>query len=207
MVDPLRPGEPNPFAEHVNPYAAPQEVGYAPAPGLGDDPWAGLWRQGNVLVMHRTARLPDVCVKSNQPATRRLMRKLSWHHPALALSVLIAVPLYLVLALVFTKRATIEIGLTEEWFARRRRRLLFTWIIVLLAVVLFFGALLTMGPASGPAPGVALALSILLFLAGIIYGNFACRMVWPQRITDQYIFLRGVSREFLDRLEPFTWRA
>jgi hypothetical protein len=207
MADSLRPGEPNPFAEQVNPYAAPHEGGYSPVPGQSADPWAGLWRQGNVLVMHRTARLPDICVKSNQPATRRLVRKLSWHHPALALSVLIAVPVYLVLALVFTKRATIEIGLTEEWYARRRRRLLFTWIIVLLAVVLFIGALFAMSPASGEGPAVALGFSILLFLAGIIYGNFACRMVWPQRITDQYLFLRGVSREFLDRLEPFTWRA
>jgi hypothetical protein len=73
----------NPFAEQVNPYAAPQAAGYQPnLPGVGNSPFAGLWRQGHVLVMHKAAPLPDICLLSNQPATRRLKRTMNWHHPA-----------------------------------------------------------------------------------------------------------------------------
>ena len=52
-----------------NPYAAPQSMG-------GDGPRlplegssGGLWRSGPLLVMHRDARLPPFCIKTNQPAT------------------------------------------------------------------------------------------------------------------------------------------
>ena len=64
----------NPFADPQNPYAAPQLGGYyQPVPQPGNlPPFAGLWRQGNVLVMHKSAPLPEICLKSNLPAKNRL---------------------------------------------------------------------------------------------------------------------------------------
>jgi hypothetical protein len=40
-----------------------------------------------------------------------------------------------------------------------------------------------------------------LILFGAIYGPLACRLVSARRMTDDYIWLRGVNREFLNRLE------
>ena len=79
----------------VNPYAAPQGGSpfganpnqpqwQAPAPAAE----AGVWRDGRLLVMHKSAQLPDRCVKSNQPADGRLLRKMYWHHPLIFLSLL-----------------------------------------------------------------------------------------------------------------------
>src|SRR6476660_2337793 len=110
----------NPFAEEVNPYASPREVGNYPQLAIGH-PFAGLWRHGDMLVMHRLAPLPDICVKSNEPATRRLRRSLSWHHPAIFLLLLISPLIYIIVALILRKSATLYIPLTDEWFARRRR--------------------------------------------------------------------------------------
>lgn len=195
----------NPFAEQVNPYAAPQAAGYQPnLPGVGNSPFAGLWRQGHVLVMHKAAPLPDICLLSNQPATRRLKRTMHWHHPAIYIAVLISPLIYIILALCLQKTATIHIGLTDEWYARRRRRMLLAWSTVLVGALLF-GLGIAVGDSN---EGVAIAgviLGLLVPLGGLIYGLIACRLVTPQRITDQYVFIKGVHPDFLSRLEPWMW--
>jgi phage shock protein PspC (stress-responsive transcriptional regulator) len=127
-----QPGAPrpsgNPFADQVNPYAAPQATAFQPQmAAAAPSKFPGLWRKGNVLVMHKMAPLPDICLMSNQPATRRLKRNLQWHHPLIAITILAGLLVYVILALILTKRATIHIPLTEEWYERRKRRMIFSW--------------------------------------------------------------------------------
>jgi hypothetical protein len=198
------PGQ-NPFAD-VNPYAAPRAEAMLP-PGKveGLTPYAGLWRQGNLLVMHKQAPLPDICLKSNQPAKRRLQRKLTWHHPSVYLIILLHILIYVVVALIIRKRATIHIPLSEEWFAIRLRRMLFTWGIVLASFVLFGAGIALVDRAGGPAPVFAMLGGLVLLLGGLLYGQYACRMVAPQRMTDDYIWLKGVHPEYLNRLEMWQW--
>lgn len=194
----------NPFAEQINPYAAPQVGGYQPSmPVVGNHPFAGLWRQGNLLVMHKLAPLPEICLLSNQPATRRLKRTMYWHHPAIYIAMISPV-IYIILALIFQKNATIEIALTEEWFARRRRRLFFAWGVGLLGLGLFTSAIALGNSDLTPW---ALLFASVLSLAALIYGLIACRLITPQRITDQYVFVSGVHLEFLDRLEVWNWNV
>jgi hypothetical protein len=204
--NPFQGGSPNPFAEQINPYAAPKTA-FPAAPQVPSalPPFAGLWRQGGLLVMHKRAPLPDICVKSNQPATRRITRNLQWHHPAIALTILLGLLVYVVLAIVLTKRATITVPLSEEWFARRRQRILIAWVVGLVSLGLLFG-------------GIALGVStehgeyFLLFVAGIfvglgalIYGQYGAAMVRPTRMTDDYIWLKGVHPDYLNRLENWAW--
>jgi hypothetical protein len=194
----------NPFAESVNPYAAPREEGYIPpTQRLSGAPFAGLWRQGNLLVMHKEAPLPLICVKSNQPATGRLKRSLAWHHPALYLIILLNWLIYIVVALIVRKTAMIQIALSDEWIARRKRRMVFAWSAILLCVVLFVMSLFLLD-SSGLAP-VVLLVSIVGCLAAMGYGLVACRLVSARRMTDTYIWLKGVHPDFLDRLEPWPW--
>ena len=49
----------------INPYAPPRVLD----PPAKMDPGVGVWRDGELLVMHRAAVLPPVCVKSGRPAT------------------------------------------------------------------------------------------------------------------------------------------
>ncbi|MCA9220159.1 MAG: hypothetical protein KDA71_07505, partial [Planctomycetales bacterium] len=71
----------NPFADAApggNPYAAPRahqqpapmQPMYTPPQGM-----VGVWRYGTTLVMHKDAKLPDVCVKSNEPAHGRTLKR------------------------------------------------------------------------------------------------------------------------------------
>ena len=204
---PVKPPSGNPFAEQINPYAAPLVAGYQPnMSGVGQNPYAGLWRQGNVLVMHKMAPLPDICLKSNQPATRRLKRTMYWHHPAIYIALLISPLIYIILALCLQKNATIHIGLTDEWYARRRTRMLIAWSTLLIGAI-SLGIGLAFGEQSQI---IALACTlgfIFLPMAGLIYGLFACRLISPERITDQYAFIKGVHPDFLNRLEPWMWNV
>jgi len=200
------PASGNPFAEQVNPYAAPQSAGYFGAQASGPlPPFAGLWRQGNLLVMHKLAPLPDICLKSNQPATRRLKRSLAWHHPAVFLALIVNIFVYAVIALITQKKATIHMPLSEEWFAIRRRRILFAWGLALASIALFVAGIVFSGPQGEGASLALSGLAFFLFLGSLIYGLIASRMVWPKRITDEYIWLKGVHPDYLNRLEHWGW--
>ncbi len=47
---------------------------------------------------------------------------------------------------------------------------------------------------------ILLPIGLVTLIGAAIYNHYACRLVWPQRITDQYIFLRGVHPDALDQL-------
>jgi hypothetical protein len=200
------PASPNPFAElpPINPYAPPSIAAQAMPPqqaGL-----EGLWRQGDTLVMHKMAHLPPICVKSNQFATQWLKRNLQWHNPWIALTLLISPLIYIIVALIVTKKATIHIGLTEEWFARRRTRMLITTVLALGAIGLFaLGIALTNQPGVEAGGALTILSSVVLLIVALAYGQYACRLIYPQRMDDSYIWLKGVSREFLDRLPVWPY--
>ena len=180
-----------------NPYQAPVVADLVDHPhsATGVD---GLWRKGNLLVMHRNAPLPERCVKSNAPTNRRLKRTLSWHHPAVFLSIFAGLLIYVVLALVLRKTATIYIGLSEEWFAKRRRAMLVAWTTVLVSVPLFIAGM--WGIDRSEAYALLVTAGVFLFLGGAIYGLVCARMVAPTRITATHIWLKGVCPEFLTDL-------
>jgi hypothetical protein len=207
---PLAPAKPsgNPFAGEANPYAAPQLGGYyqpVPQQPAQLPPFAGLWRQGNVMVMHRHAPLPDICLKSNQPTQKRLKRNLQWHHPAIALTILAGVLIYIILAAILTKRATILVPLTEEWFRRRRTRLLVAWLTGLAGLGLMVLGFVMLADSEEGMYALLLVAGLVVALGALIFGQYACAMVRPTRMTDEYLWLKGVHPEYLNRLEPWPY--
>jgi hypothetical protein len=196
-------GGQNPFAESQNPYAAPREIGYAPNQQLFTEPFAGLWSQGDLLVMHKLAPLPDICIKSNLPATRRLKRSLTWHHPGYYFLILAHLLIYIIVALIVRKSATIRIPLTDEWYFLRRRRMLIAWTLILLSIGLFVAGAFNLDQQNW-AP-FAMIGALVLGLGSAIWGLIVCRLVSPKRMTDEYIWLKGVHPDFLRRLEAWQW--
>lgn len=186
-----------------NPYAAPQvQHSFAEQPFKAEG-FPGLWREGNVLVMHKQAPLPDICMKSNLPANRRLRRDLRWHHPAVFVALLVNLIVYLIIAMIMTKKATIHMPLTDEWFGRRRTRMLIAWGVALLAVLMFFGGI----AAIDTDYGIFITLAGLFVALGAgIGGLLGCQLVTPKRMTDQYIWLKGVHPDYLDRLPVWPYR-
>lgn len=101
----------------------PQPYEQKPSP----DYQGGVWRKGNLLVLHQRAQLPPICVKSGVASTSWLKRNLSWHHPLCYLALLGGLIPFVVIALVLTKKATIHVGLSDEWSARRKRFIAIGW--------------------------------------------------------------------------------
>jgi hypothetical protein len=177
-----------------NPYQAPQSDAAIQAE-FAD---GGLWQSGRLLVMRKDAKLPDRCVKSNEPTTRHLKRALIWHHPAVYLALLANIIIYAILAICLQKKATIHIGLTDEWFWKRRRAILIGWGSVLLSISLFIVSLINV--EYNGAFGWLILASVVWFLTGTTYGLMASRMVVATRIDDTFVWLKGVNRVFLATL-------
>lgn len=160
----------------------------------------GLWRPGDLLVMRKETKLPERCVKSNQPCSRTLTRKLTWHHPALYLTLFLCgiIP-YVIIAMIVQKRAEIEVGLSEEWFARRRRTILIAWLLILGSIAMPFGVGILLNVPADIVGFSALA-AVIIGLGAAVYGILAARIVVPTEITDTHVWLKGVHPEYLAEL-------
>ena len=149
-----------------------------------------VWRDKSVLVMTKEALLPNRCVKCNEPTGERLKRKLTWHHPAIYLTVLVSILVYAVIALVLRKSATVNLGLCEDHLSIRRRNIAITWFMGILAVLCFPVAAMLEDPA-------AMFVGCLLVLATAIYGVVTLRVVVPTKIDDHFVWLKGINPDYL----------
>lgn len=143
--------------------------------------------------MSKDARLPDRCIKCNQPTQGRLKRNFTWHHPAIYLLLLAAWLIYLIVVMVVRKRATVELGLCDEHRQKRWRNILIMWGLLLLGFVCFVLAV----AAEDGSPAL---LGMLFIIVGVIFGIVAARVVVPSRIDDRFVWLKGINKDYLDLL-------
>ena len=200
----------------ANPYVSPvdsEEVGLATAADV--EQWRqGLYRKGNQLVMHQDAFLPDRCVKTNKPAGgHRVCRHFVWVHPLFLLTLPLGVVPFLILFFLLRKEATIYISLSEQWIRKRRRAILIGRWITLLGTAIVGASITTLfcadvvGGHNEPAWAQwGLVVGTAVFLGGILYGAFAIQAIWPARITDDYVWLKGVHPDYLAELPPWPNR-
>jgi hypothetical protein len=183
-----------------NPYAAPQSM--EPAwRGSAPPEQGGVWRSGRLLVMRRDAQLPPICIKSNEPATGWLKRKLSWHHPLVFAALLLNVLAYIILALVMRKQATIYVGLSDEHFRRRRRAIVIGWLLALSGIGLFVAgiALAANVPRGEDMVFLVFTTAMIVLVVGCVWGIRGAQIVAPKRINDSFLWLKGAAPAFLER--------
>jgi len=170
------------------------EDGYVlpPPPAVGM-PGAGIWRNGKTLVMTKDAQLPDRCVKCNAFTNGRLRRKFSWHHPAIYILLIVAWLFYLIVAMIVRKRATVDLGLCEEHSAKRRTYIWISWLLALGGVAGFVLAMIA-------GDGTPALIGFLLLLTAIVFGVITTRVVYPSKIDDRFVWLKGVNAEYLNQL-------
>lgn len=181
----------------VQPPPAPRgivlEDGYVMPPPPGPPVTGAIWREGSTLVMSKDASLPDRCVKCDAPANGfRLTRRMSWHHPLLFLLLLVAWVIYLILALVLRKQATVSLGLCQEHYERRKKLLTVGWVLFAIGLI---------SPVVGFStdyPGIALV-GILLLLISIVWLAIFTRIVTVKKIDDQFVWLTGLNENYLAR--------
>lgn len=170
--------------ERMPAYAPFHQNGYAPASG-------GFWSDGKTLIMHKSAQLPDRCIKCNALTNgSHLKRNLTWHHPALALLILIGLPVYLIVALILRKSAKVNLSLCQEHIQKHRTALIVSWLLFLGGLL---GVILGIAQESWnfALPGMA------LIAASAVYGTARAQVVAVAKMDDQYIWLKRINRDFL----------
>jgi len=157
---------------------------------------SGLSRDGKVLVATKNAVFPDRCVKCNAPANGyQLKRKLSWHHPAYYVIIVICnILIYVVVALIVRKTAEYRVGVCPIHRSKRRNAILIGWGGFLLGTFALVGAAME-------ESGILAIAGLVLLVAGIIYGIVGSQIISPKRIDESYAWLQGAGSEFLDSIE------
>ncbi|WP_166829726.1 zinc ribbon domain-containing protein [Thalassoroseus pseudoceratinae] len=160
---------------------------------------AGVWRDGNVLVFEKGARLPNRCIKSNEPAERFLSRDLVWAPPWVYLGLLGGAILVIVFYLIAKKTAHADFGITKEWVKRRRLRIATVWLLS------FFGLFLIVAGAATEFWAI-LAAGVLTWIGALFYAAIAVPLYSVQRIDERYVWLKGINPEYLAELPSFHRR-
>lgn len=153
--------------------------------------YPGLWRDGNLLVFHQSARFPPRCIKCNELTTGKMWnRNFYWHPSWVYLLFLLHVLVYIVVAMVMRKSARAQVGLCEAHRSRRRNAILIGWAGLLGGIALaVYAGVQEWGAVAG--------LAILGALVAVIYGVAVAPLVRPTKIENGYVYLRGVSPDFL----------
>jgi len=148
--------------------------------------------------MHKMARLPDYCIKCGTQANGvHLRKRLSWHHPALALLILVGVLIYVIVALIVRKSAVVDIGLCEDHLRKHRIAVVATCFVFLAGMAFIVLAIAQEGGGS------ALFGILLLFSSAIMAATWA-KVVHVKKIDDCYVWLRGIDESFLVMLPPIN---
>jgi hypothetical protein len=159
-----------------------------------------IWRHKSVLVMTKQAFLPSRCIKCNEPTGERLKRKLTWHHPAIYLSILVSILFYAIIAMVVRKSATVELGFCEEHLAKRHKHLMITWALGIAGILSF--------PFGGAMEDVnTIIIGILLLGVTAVYGIVTLRVVVPTKIDDHFVWIKGAGPEYLQEFPQWQGRA
>lgn len=168
-----------------------------PAAGVHTLPYAsgtldaGIARRGRLLVTGRNQALPALCVKCNKPASGKPLRcKMTWHHPALYLTILAGLLIYVIVALIVQKSAVVHASLCERH--RRRRR---AGVLAGLAVFLVGIAWVIMSVQLADVAHVLLAALLILF--GLVIVLIFQPVLRPVRIDDCFVWAKGCCDEFL----------
>jgi hypothetical protein len=154
----------------------------------------GVWRCGDRMVMRIDAELPDRCVKTNVPADGQWADiRLSWHHPALYLVILLNLVAYFIVAYFVRTSVIVRVGLTQSALNSARRARVLMWVLFLGGVSFCAAAFAAEFP---PLFWLGLAL-VLLAIPVFLWG---ARIVWADKIEPGYVWIAGVHRDYLAEL-------
>jgi len=153
--------------------------------------------------------LPDVCMCCGQASTIVKSKNMSWCPSWVGILILGGLLPYLIVAMILTKRMTVQVPLCDQhkghWFKRTMWTVgtffLFAAICggaLALGLVMTEGAPRRRDEVTGGVCVLSAILGVIWIVILLIAQNTAIR---PAEITDRDITLKGVSQEFVDAVE------
>jgi hypothetical protein len=148
--------------------------------------------------------LPEVCAKCGEPSVTAPAKKFSWHPSWVLVLILVHLLIYVIVALVLTKRMTVHLPFCERhrryWFNRSLFIYGGLFGLLCLAGVGIVVAVSLEGQADNAlfvCVGIALLFLVWLIAAAIVQSM----SIRPTEITDDDITLTGLSRDFTDAVK------
>jgi hypothetical protein len=148
--------------------------------------------------------IPNLCIRCGQPTTYRKTKEFVWYPHWIAVLLRVGVLPWLIVALLRTKRRTLDVPLCE----RHRHHFLRPPLIIVSGFLLVFVLLITlvvMASQFSPDYDVT-GLVCIGALVGLLVWVFMALLsqsqtVRPKEITDDEIVLVGVAPEFVEEIE------
>jgi hypothetical protein len=175
------PGDDNPYAPSavVDPRLELAEAG------------VGVWRDGKLIVLHRQAMLPAICVKTGVPATDWLEQTFNGHDHLFSFQ---------------TRRFNVRVPLSSRrhWMTTRLR-----WWLLSAGIAILFGIpalVLNVGNLPEPVQVFTIFGGMGLATPLLIYGEFLGDPVQARRFKGDYIWLSGADERFLVHPPPWPER-
>jgi hypothetical protein len=156
------------------------------------------WRDGKRVVTYNQKTLPPRCFKCNQPTSETPMkRKVYWHSPFYYILIFVSVIIYVIVAILVRKRATVDIYMCPQHRTRRFYFILGGWLGAIAGLV---GAIWGIGSNNT----VLIVGGFVLFLGALIGGIAGGSVSRTARIKDGKVWLAGAGKEFLASLPPWA---
>ncbi len=163
---------------------------------------ANIFRMGNTMVMQRDTALPDRCLKTNKTENLRFKRiTLRWHNPLLYLTILAGLLVYVIVAVICTKKAKIEVPVSRRILTRNLICVLVTWVCTLSSIFFIGYGIVLSGSSSNPDNiGSMFLFAVLLLITAAIVYAIGGRIITAMKIDDYYVWIKGVNRDYLSEL-------
>ena len=179
----VQPQQATPHA--LNPYASPLEAGGYDATSQRG---VGVWRDDNLLVIHKEAVLPLISIHSGEPATCVRKFRLVWSYP-IDWS---------------TRSLDLDLPVTEQEYRRYSWRLSVSWLALLVPVTIS----LALAVLVGVWPDWLFTTVILCNAVGVvvcwaIQSSFFKPIVFV-RVRDKYLWIKGFDSRFLAQLPEWN---
>jgi hypothetical protein len=170
---------------------------HAPAPVS-----PAIVRRGSTLILPAPAPgqpviLPPPCVRCGAPADGKSVEKTySWHHPAIYLTILAGVLIYVIVAVIVRKMMRVRVPLCARHAQRRSIGVTLAWVLPLIGIADAF----ILSQFNGVDGGVVALITIALILAGIIIWTVVGMPIRPRFIDQAKGEFTGFCPAYL---EPF----
>jgi hypothetical protein len=166
-----------------------------------------VFRAGNIMVMQKGALLPNRCIKTNDTEDLRFKKiNLRWHSPWIYLTIFAGLLVYVIVALICTKKATIEIPISRSVLRRRLIFLIATWVCAFAGIFAFIYGIIASGSISN-TDNIALLFmfSVLMFIVAVIVYVIGGRFITASKIDDYYVWIKGVNPEYLGEFPQWQY--
>src|SRR5262245_904322 len=107
--------------------------------------------------------LPELCMACGQPATTHIRKNFAWHPPWVIILILVNIIVYAIVAMIMTKRMTVDVPVCERHRGYWWKRHLLMWLPLLVIFVLGIGAMIALDdPRNKDVSSMACGGSVIL---------------------------------------------